>query len=142
LRVAISVKNLSNLDENDPQYELKKSLLEEVCPAEKKIGQFTLSPITDWAREYKTKDGMSLINGFYEWAGYGGSGDSPITREEIPPMLNWRDIRDFIEKIPLKLKKEKPEQTIKRVRHVIGNRKNRHAVTLLLNCLTVIYRKA
>lgn len=98
-------EKLSNLDENDPQYELKKSLLEEVCPAEKKIGQFTLSPITDWAREYKTKDGMSLINGFYEWAGYGGSGDSPITREEIPPMLNWRDIRDFIEKIPLKLEK-------------------------------------
>ena len=98
-------EKLSNLDENDPQYELKKSLLEEVCPTEKKIGQFTLSPITDWAREYETKDGMNLIDGFYEWAGYGGSGDSPITREEIPPMLNWRDIRDFIEKIPLKLEK-------------------------------------
>ncbi len=98
-------EKLNNLDENDPQYELKKSLLEEVCPVEKKIGQFTLSPITDWAREYETKDGISLIKGFYEWAGYGGSGDSPITREEIPPMLNWQDIINFIEKKPLKLEK-------------------------------------
>lgn len=96
-------EKLNNLDENDPQYKLKKSLLEEVCPEEKKIGQFTLSPITDWAREYKTKDGVSLLTGFRQWAGYGGSGDSPIAREEIPPILQWNDIIGFINKEPLRL---------------------------------------
>ncbi len=98
-------EKLKNLDKNDPQYEVKKSLLEAVCPKEKKIGEFTLSPITDWAAEYKTKDGVSLINGFFAWAGYGGSADSPIAREEIPPEINWQDIRQFIFKQPYRATK-------------------------------------
>lgn len=113
-------KKLRELDSKDPQYTLKKSLLEEVCPKEKglfrswkeidengneveKTDGFILSPITDWAREYTTKDGVSLIKGFFDWAGFGGSGDSPITREEIPAELIWHDIRDFIEKVPLRV---------------------------------------
>lgn len=94
-------QKLKRLDPEDPQYELKKSLLEEVCPEEKKLEQITLSPTVDWAREYKTKDGVSLINGFYEWFNQ----DNTVAPEEIPPILNRRDIRDFIEKIPLKLDK-------------------------------------
>lgn len=94
-------EKLNNLDKDDPQYEMKKKLLEDVCPKEKKLGQITLSPITDWAREYTTKDGMSLINGFYEWARQDGT----IAPEEIPPILNFRDIRDFIEKVSLKLER-------------------------------------
>lgn len=94
-------EKLNNLDKDDPQFEMKKKLLEDVCPKEKKLGQITLSPITDWAREYTTKDGMSLINGFYEWARQDGT----IAPEEIPPILNFRDIRDFIEKVPLILER-------------------------------------
>lgn len=97
-------EKLSSLDKNDSQYELKKSLLEAVCPKEKKIGEFTLSPITDWAREYKTADGKSLIDGFFDWAynghGYYSASDSPVAREEIPPDLSFSDIKDFISKKP------------------------------------------
>lgn len=113
-------KKLRELDPEDPDYDKKKALLEEVLPPEKgllrtwkekdengneieKSDGFTLSPIAEWAREYKTKDGGDLISGFLAWAGYGGSGDSPISRSEIPPELNWQDIKDFINKQSLKL---------------------------------------
>lgn len=100
-------EKLNALNPNDPEYSLKKSLLEEVCPPEKKIGQFTLSPITDWAREYKTKDGMSLIDGFFNWAyngnGYYSASESPIAREEIPAEINFNDIKSFINKEQLRL---------------------------------------
>ena len=105
-------KKLRELDPEDPDYDKKKALLEEVLPPEKgllrtwkekdengneieKSDGFTLSPIAEWAREYKTKDGGDLISGFFAWAGTGGSGDSPISRSEIPPELNWYDIKDF-----------------------------------------------
>lgn len=100
-------EKLNALSKDDPQYDFKKSLLEAVCPEEKKIGQFTLSPITDWAREYRTQDGRSLIDGFFEWAynghGYYSASDSPIAREEIPPDLTFSDIKDFIDKTPYKM---------------------------------------
>ena len=112
-------QKLRELDPEDPQYETKKALLEAVCPKEKgllrtwketdengveveKSEGFTLSPITDWTRDYKTKDGLSLIDGFFEWAyaghGYYNASDSPIAREEIPAILNFDDIRGFIRK--------------------------------------------
>jgi len=112
-------KKLRELDPNDPDYDKKKALLEDVLPPEKgllrtwkemdengveveKSEGFTLSPITDWTRDYKTKDGLSLIDGFFEWAyaghGYYNASDSPIAREEIPAILNFDDIRGFIRK--------------------------------------------
>lgn len=121
-------QKLRELDESDPQYTLKKSLLEAVCPKEKgflrtwketeidengnkveveKSDGFTLSPITDWAREYVMKDGGDLINGFFQWVCAGNSyynpSNSPIAREEIPPELSWGDIKDFVNKIALRL---------------------------------------
>lgn len=100
-------QKLRLLDVNDAQYELKKSLLEAVCPKTKKIGEFTLSPITDWAREYVMQDGGNLIDGFFAWAyngyGYFSAGSSPISAEEIPAEISFSDIEAFIEKKPLKL---------------------------------------
>lgn len=121
-------QKLRELDENDPQYTLKKSLLEAVCPKEKgflrtwketeidengnkveveKSDGFTLSPITDWTREYVMKDGGDLINGFRAWVLNGrrnyDPSDSPVAREEIPPELSWSDIDKFIEKQELRL---------------------------------------
>lgn len=100
-------EKLNALSNDDPQYEVKKALLEAVCPKEKKIGEFTLSPITDWAREYKTADGRSLIDGFFEWAyngnAYYSAGDSPVAREEIPPDISFNDIKDFINKVPYQM---------------------------------------
>lgn len=121
-------QKLRELDENDPQYTLKKSLLEAVCPKEKgflrtwketeidengnkveveKSDGFTLSPITDWTREYVMKDGGNLISGFRAWVLNGrrnyDPSDSPVAREEIPPELSWSDIDKFIEKQELRL---------------------------------------
>lgn len=117
-------KKLRELDPEDPQYETKKALLEAVCPKEKgllrtwkevdengveveKSDGFTLSPVMDWTRDYKTKDGMSLITGFFEWAyaghGYYSESDSPIAREEIPAILDFRDIKAFFDKEALVL---------------------------------------
>ena len=98
-------KKLRELDPEDPQYSVKKSLLEAVCPEEKKIGQFTLSPITDWTREYTMKDGGNLIKGFFDWARLYAS-DSPVSREEIPPEISPRDIMDFIQKTPYRATKK------------------------------------
>ncbi len=106
-------QKLRLLDVNDAQYELKKSLLESVCPKEKKIGEFTLSPITDWAREYVMQDGGNLIDGFFAWAyngyGYFSAGASPISAEEIPAEISFSDIEAFIEKKPLKLAKNEAD---------------------------------
>jgi hypothetical protein len=117
-------KKLRELDPNDPQFEIKKSLLEAVMPEEKgllkvwketdengveveKSEGFTLSPITDWTREYKTKDGKDLISGFFEWAyagnGYYDASESPISRTEIPAELSFNDIKAFINKEALRL---------------------------------------
>ena len=45
---------------------------------------------------------MSLISGFFEWAyaghGYYSESDSPIAREEIPAILDFRDIKAFFDK--------------------------------------------
>ena len=100
-------QKLQELDENDPQYELKKSLLEEAIPEERKIGQFTLSPITDWTRNYVTKDGTDLITGFFEWVyngnGYYSPGNSPVSQEEIPPEISFYDVIRYINREPVRL---------------------------------------
>lgn len=121
-------QKIKELDENDPQYEMKKSILESAMPETKHVGKlvtyyekdafgndvkknrfegFTLSPITDWARDYRTKDGADLISLFKDWA-YGGGAyfdesTSPITAEEIPPEISWRDILAFINREPVRL---------------------------------------
>lgn len=87
-------------------YDYKKSLLETAMPAEKKIGQFNLSAISDWTRKYLTADGMNLIQGFYEWIFNGHVNlqdpslpiDSPIAPEEIPPEISFKDVVDYIER--------------------------------------------
>ena len=94
-------------------YEKKKLILETVLPPEKKIGQFTLSPISDWTRKYLTKDGMNLISGFYDWIFNGNPDlqerelpiDSPVEAERIPPEISFGDIIDYIEKKPLHIGK-------------------------------------
>lgn len=106
-------KKLRELLPNDPQYEYKKKLLEDVMPVERKIGQFLLSPITDWARNYKTKDGLNLIKGFIGWVyngnGYYSPGDSPVTQEEIPPEISFNDVLAFINREPVRLERGEKE---------------------------------
>lgn len=102
---------------------------------------FTLSPIAEWAREYRTKDGGDLISGFFAWAGTGGSGDSPISRSEIPPELNWYDIKDFVNKQSLRLDRGEAGTDDKKGKVRYRERKSSCAGIRQLNCLTAICAK-
>lgn len=93
----------------EEDYNKKKLILETVLPPTKEIGQFQLSPLSDWTRKYVTKDGMSLIQGFYDWVFNGNPDlserdlpiDSPVEEERIPPEIAFGDVIDYIEKKPL-----------------------------------------
>ena len=93
----------------EEDYNKKKLILETVLPPTKEIGQFQLSPLADWTRKYVTKDGMSLIQGFYDWVFNGNPDlserelpiDSPVEEERIPPEISFGDVIDYIEKKPL-----------------------------------------
>ena len=98
-------------------YDKKKMILETVLPPEKELGQFQLSPIAEWTRRYVTKDGMSLIQGFYDWI-YNGNPDlserdlpidSPVEAERIPPEIAFGDVIDYIEKQPLKVSRKEAD---------------------------------
>ena len=123
-------KKLRELDENDPQYEQKKKLLEAVCPKEKgllrtwkevetrtndkgeqieveveKSEGFEISPLSDWTREYKLKDGSDLIEqGFIKWLAP-GSENCPVAQSEIPVGINIYDIIEYARKVPYKTSK-------------------------------------
>jgi len=124
-------KKLRELNENDPQYEMKKKLLEAVCPKEKsflrtwkeiekrvndkgetieveieKSDGFEISPLSDWTREYKLKDGSDLIEqGFIKWLAP-GSENCPVSRSEIPVGINLYDIIEYARKVPYKTSKK------------------------------------
>ena len=100
---------LKSKEITEEDYNKKKLILETVLPPTKEIGQFSLSPLADWTRKYVTKDGMSLIQGFYDWVFNGNPDlserelpiDSPVEEERIPPEISFGDVIDYIEKKPL-----------------------------------------
>lgn len=94
-------------------YEFKKSILEDVLPPTKNIGNFTLSPISEWVEKYETEDGQSLINLFFQWV-YNGNGywspyNSPVNQYDFPPSIGWQDVVDYIRKIPVNSRKIKED---------------------------------
>ena len=100
---------LKSKEITEEDYNKKKLILETVLPPTKEIGQFQLSPLSDWTRKYVTKEGMSLIQGFYDWVFNGNPDlserelpiDSPVEEERIPPEISFGDVIDYIEKKPL-----------------------------------------
>ena len=100
---------LKSKEITEEDYNKKKLILETVLPPTKEIGQFQLSPLSDWTRKYVTKDGMSLIQGFYDWVFNGNPDlserelpiDSPVEEERIPAEISFGDVIDYIEKKPL-----------------------------------------
>lgn len=105
-------------------YDFKKSILETALPEEKKIGEFVLSPISDWTRKYLTKDGMSLIQGFYEWLFNGHVDlddstlpvDSPVAPEEISPEISLKDIINYIERKEVRVGMKEADTTVDRAK--------------------------
>jgi N12 class adenine-specific DNA methylase len=96
-------------DKNNKEYLYKKELLEKVMPQQKKIDQLDLSPLENWTRDYTVNvegQKLSLIDAFYLWAyngqGYYHASDSPITPYEIPAQISWNDVREYIDKVPVK----------------------------------------
>ena len=96
-------------DKNDPDYLYKKGLLEEVLPNSKSIDKLGLSPLENWARDYKViinEKEVSLIDAFFYWAyngnNYFSASNSPITPYEIPANISFSDVEDYINKIPVR----------------------------------------
>lgn len=96
-------------DKEDPDYLYKKGLLEEVLPPVKTIDKLGLSPLENWARDYKVKindNEMTLIDAFFYWAyngnNYYSASNSPITPYEIPAGISFSDVEDYINKISVR----------------------------------------
>lgn len=97
-------------DKENPDYLKAKTILEGALPAKKNIGDFTLSPIDHWVKEYDTGDEKEysfrgetvkgLIADFFRWARDPENeyryGKSPISKYEIPEDIHWSDVQDYI----------------------------------------------
>lgn len=110
------VEKLENLDKDDPEYDKKKSILEQAKPKTKEVGEFTLSPIDNWTWDYNTSpegevetvnfrghkiNKNGLIAQFFLWAKdpedrWATRGKSPISKYEIPDDISWGDVCDYI----------------------------------------------
>ena len=101
-------QKLDELEENrdmEVDYSRKKNLLMKVLPTPKKIGEFTLSPLENFANR-KGSDGLSLVDKFLE---YCNCTDTHSSRS-IPYLLsgdvvgdvNMIDVWEYIKRIPVK----------------------------------------
>jgi len=103
-------------------YNKNKALLEAALPPPKAAENIKFSPISDFVKEYKIKDAESaaltdLRKAFEDWAkvhewGHGrrasknwNSDMSPISQYEIPPIINFYDVLNYIWQIPQKTDK-------------------------------------
>ncbi|GMO51855.1 MAG: hypothetical protein Pg6C_16900 [Treponemataceae bacterium] len=102
-------------------YAVNKSILEAVKPAPKAAENIFVSPISDFAKEYKIADDegaeMDLRDAFRNWAqvrtynwGRGkraksqdnwNSDTSPISEYEIPPNISFNDVMAYIRQEPV-----------------------------------------
>ncbi|MDR2702173.1 MAG: N-6 DNA methylase [Spirochaetaceae bacterium] len=102
-------------------YDRNKALLEAALPQPKAAENIHVSPISDFAKEYKVKDDEdreeNLRDAFKEWAGvtsigYGkrayqnwNSDRSPISEYEIPPNISFNDVLEYINQKAVKTDK-------------------------------------
>lgn len=89
------------------QYNRQKKILEDAMPQHKTVYNFSISPISDFAKnfEFKQEEGESVpfIKRFYEWAtGSTYSNDrmnwsGGVTKHDIPAGMDWSDVREYIQ---------------------------------------------
>jgi hypothetical protein len=105
----------------EERYKINKSLLESVKPQPKSVDNFTVSPISDFAKEYKMVDDegteRDLRDAFFKWAGVETRGygrktyrsidwnESPISQFEIPSGISFSDVIAYIEQESLRTDK-------------------------------------
>ncbi|GHV91206.1 hypothetical protein AGMMS50268_17090 [Spirochaetia bacterium] len=87
----------------EKNYQVNKSLLEAVRPEPKKADNISVSPISDFAKEYIVHYGENreenLRMAFFSWAKlrWGNlADDSPISQFEIPKSITFQDVVDYI----------------------------------------------
>lgn len=92
-------------------YEEKKALLEAVLPKRKNVMQFTVSPLENFASQFKDEDGISLKDkflaycGFNEWGSIPYANSSPIPKSELADGMTMRDIWEYINQVPVRTEK-------------------------------------
>jgi hypothetical protein len=108
-------QKLNKLEEDravlgEKNYKAQKELLEAAKPQPKKIGSFTLSPLTEFAKSFTVKgvDGEplgDLRDAFIKWACNGRAWfdieDAPLSQLEIGTKINFGDIQDYIYQKPV-----------------------------------------
>lgn len=105
----------------EKEYEVQKGLLEKATPAMKTVKDITVSPLSQFAREFtflpEDGKGVSLIDRFWQWAGVAGyrkqyqDFNAGVTKKDIPLNATWADIVDYIEGVPVRAKGSSSEAT-------------------------------
>lgn len=93
-------------DMPERKYLNQKSILESTKPIWKTVKNFTISPITEFAKEFKftsedDPEGISLNERFLDWAigskyHYNMDWQGGVTKHDIPSGISWSDIMDYI----------------------------------------------
>lgn len=92
----------------EEDYRRKKALLEAVLPARKTVEQFTISPLENFASQFKDDDGVSLKDKFLNYCGFNEFGNipygrtSPIPRSELADGMTMRDIWEYANQVPVR----------------------------------------
>lgn len=90
----------------DAAYNKQKKLLEAALPPKRTVADITLSPITEFAQNFKFGEGddeATLIQKFWEWSGVNKwnprwqNFNGNVSNYDIPPGLRWANIVDYIE---------------------------------------------
>jgi hypothetical protein len=120
-------KKLENLERNKDnlsatKYEQQKRILTEALPEYKTVLNFSISPISDFAKNFKFSgdvedetEGKSIVDRFMDWA-YGGTRhysmnwDGGVSRHDIPSGISWSDILDYINQKPVSADKRAEQE--------------------------------
>lgn len=119
-KLAILEQNKDNL--SGAKYEQQKKILTEALPEYKTVSNFSISPISDFAKNFKFigdveegSDGKSIVDRFMDWA-YGGTRhyamnwDGGVSRHDIPSGISWTDILDYISQKPVSADKRADQE--------------------------------
>jgi hypothetical protein len=106
---------------SEEKYEKQKKILEAVIPDRKTVKNFSISPISDFAKNYEVEDESgeteSLIDRFFQWATGRKSSysymswDGGVTQHDIPSGMSWSDVYDYINQNPVRAGRGGDKQT-------------------------------
>lgn len=116
-------------------YEEKKALLEAVLPVRKNVMQFTVSPLENFASQFKDEDGISLKDKFLAYCGFNEYGNipygtnSPIPKSELADGMTMRDIWEYINQVPVRTERARDEADRETAKMFAEQKKNNRRET-------------